>query len=104
MAQGPSQSSPYTPWVNFFYVTFALILGAYFCFAAIQGNYGVLRRGEVLAEKQALEAQLQQLRTDVAIMENKTQRLSDEYLDLDLLDQQARDVLGMIRRDEIVIE
>jgi len=29
--------------------------------------------------------------------------LSDEFLDLDLLDQQARDVLGMIRADEIVI-
>jgi cell division protein FtsB len=36
-------------------------------------------------------------------MENLTHRLSDSYLDLDLLDQQARDVLGMIRADEIVI-
>jgi cell division protein FtsB len=36
-------------------------------------------------------------------MENLTTRLSDNYLDLDLLDQQARDVLGMIRADEIVI-
>jgi cell division protein FtsB len=36
-------------------------------------------------------------------MENLTMRLSDNFLDLDLLDQQARDVLGMIRADEIVI-
>ena len=36
-------------------------------------------------------------------MENLTRRLSDNYLDLDLLDQQARSVLGMIRADEIVI-
>ena len=36
-------------------------------------------------------------------MENLTRRLSDTYLDLDLLDEQARDVLGMVRADEIVI-
>lgn len=36
-------------------------------------------------------------------MENLTKRLSDEYLDLDLLDEQARDVLGLLRGDEIVI-
>jgi cell division protein FtsB len=36
-------------------------------------------------------------------MENLTHRLSDTYLDLDLLDQQARDVLGLLRSDEIVI-
>ena len=36
-------------------------------------------------------------------MENLTHRLSDDFLDLDLLDQQARDVLGLLRSDEIVI-
>jgi len=29
--------------------------------------------------------------------------VSDTYLDLDLLDEQARDVLGMVRADELVI-
>jgi cell division protein FtsB len=36
-------------------------------------------------------------------MQNLTHRLSDTYLDLDLLDQQARDVLGYMRSDEIAI-
>ena len=40
---------------------------------------------------------------DVARMETLTRRMSDAYLDLDLLDQQARDVLGMIRPDDLVI-
>jgi len=51
------------------------------------------------------------LRQDLAVytdsvtrMENKTLRLSDSYLDLDLLDQQVREVLGMVRADEIVIQ
>jgi cell division protein FtsB len=72
-------------------------------FAAVQGDYGVFRRGEVLSEKRALEAELLELEIEVAQMENLTRRLSDDYLDLDLLDQQARDVLGLIRADEIVI-
>jgi cell division protein FtsB len=36
-------------------------------------------------------------------MENLTRRLSDQYLDLDLLDERARNVLGYIRSDEIVV-
>ncbi len=36
-------------------------------------------------------------------MTNLTTRLSDHYLDLDLLDEQLRDVLGYVRADEIVI-
>lgn len=81
----------------------AILLGLYFTFAAVQGDYGVFRRGEVLSEKRALEAELILVQQDVAALENLTHRLSDDYLDLDLLDQQARDVLGLIRADEIVI-
>ena len=85
------------------YVLGAVLLGLYFTFAAVQGDYGVFRRAEVMAEKRALEAELATLSQEVARMENLTHRLSDSYLDLDLLDEQARDVLGLIRADELVI-
>ena len=51
------------------------------------------------------QAQIEELLTlaTAALAENKTHRLSDDFLDLDLLDQQARDVLGMVRADEVVI-
>ncbi|MGB4112334.1 MAG: septum formation initiator family protein [Yoonia sp.] len=81
----------------------AILLGLYFTFAAVQGDYGVFRRSEILAEKRALEDELVLVQAEVTRMENLTHRLSDTYLDLDLLDQQARDVLGLIRADEIVI-
>ena len=80
-----------------------IMLGLYFTFAAVQGDYGLFKRMEVNAEEAALTAELAALETRVAQMENLTMRLSDKFLDLDLLDQQARDVLGMIRSDEIVI-
>lgn len=78
-------------------------LGAYFTFAAVQGDYGLFRRAEIEAETRGLQAELDKLDAKVVRMENLTKRLSDTYLDLDLLDQQARDVLGMLRTDEIVI-
>lgn len=78
-------------------------VGAYFIFAAVQGDYGVFRRAEIVVETRELEAELAELRIEVARMENLTRRLSDTYLDLDLLDERTRDMLGMIRTDEIVV-
>ena len=81
----------------------AFALGLYFTFAAVQGDYGLFRRAEIAAEARDLQAQLTKVQAEVARMENLTTRLSDDYLDLDLLDEQVRSVLGMIRTDEVVI-
>ncbi|MCH2066866.1 FtsB family cell division protein [Shimia sp.] len=96
-----SSTKPALGALAFFGIAFTLAI--YFTFAAVQGDYGLFRRVEILAEKQQLEAELALAQAEVAHMENLTRRLSDSYLDLDLLDQQARDVLGMIRADELVI-
>jgi cell division protein FtsB len=85
----------------FFAIAFALSL--YFTFAAVQGDFGLFRRAEITAESQDLRLKLAAVEAEVARMENLTRRLSDDYLDLDLLDERARVVLGMIRSDEIVI-
>ncbi|MEM1428794.1 MAG: septum formation initiator family protein [Pseudomonadota bacterium] len=80
-----------------------LTLSGYFTFAAVQGDYGLFRRIEIEAETRRLEAERQALLAEVARMENLTRRLSDDFLDLDLLDERARDMLGLLRHDEIVI-
>ena len=86
-------------------IYFALMftLGAYFTFAAVQGDYGVFRRVEIRAEAAGLAVERDKLAVQLAEMQNLTHRLSDDYLDLDLLDQQTRDVLGYMRADEIAI-
>lgn len=81
----------------------AVLLGGSFGFAALQGDYGLLRRIQIQSEKQTLIAERDRLRLETARMENLTYRLSDSYLDLDLLDEQARSVLGFMRSDEIAI-
>ncbi|AOZ69279.1 septum formation initiator precursor [Rhodobacter xanthinilyticus] len=87
----------------FIFASVAFVLGAYFTFAAVQGSYGVFRRVQIDAEIKDRTAERDALRAEVDRMANLTRRLSDQYLDLDLLDERAREVLGTIRRDEIVI-
>ena len=96
-----SRKKPALGVFTFFAVSFSL--GIYFTFAAVQGDFGLFRRAEVLADAKTLEAQLVDLQAQVATLENLSLRLSDTYLDLDLLDEQARQVLGLLRSDEIVI-
>ena len=81
----------------------AIGLGGYFTFAAVQGDYGVFRRAQIHAEAEALTAERDRLAAELVELQNRTHRLSDAYLDLDLLDEQVRDVLGYIRADEVVI-
>jgi cell division protein FtsB len=92
------------PGVGFaIYVMVLVTLGMYFAFASIQGDFGLFRRVQVEAETRALVAERDRLAEEVAALRNKTIRLSDTWLDVELLDQQARDVLGMVRADEIVL-
>lgn len=78
-------------------------LGIYFTFASVQGDYGLFRRVQIEAETQSLIHERDALSVEIAALSNKTRRLSDNYMDLDLLDEQARQVLGMVRADEVVL-
>lgn len=85
----------------FFVLTLAL--GLYFAFAAVQGPSGILRRIQIEAETAELATERDRLQADVSEMQNLTRRLSDEYLDIELLDERAREVLGLVRGDEIIL-
>ena len=85
------------------FFTVTLGLGLYFTFAAVQGDYGLFRRAEIEQKTHQLIVELAETKAEIARMENLTRRLSDRYLDLDLLDEQSRRILGVIRPDEIVI-
>lgn len=84
-------------------VALALLMGLYFTFAAVQGDHGLFRRVQVNAEIDQLRAERDQLQAELAQLRNLTHRLSDRWLDLDLLDERARDVLGLMRPDEVAL-
>lgn len=77
--------------------------GAYFTFAAVQGDYGLFRRVRIEAEISDLNTQKARLAAEIAQLENRSHRISDDFLDLDLLDEQARQILGAVRADEIIL-
>jgi cell division protein FtsB len=78
-----------------------LLLGIVnFGWHAIQGEYGVFALIQAEADIRALEASLAEIEAERERMENLVSRLSPGYLDLDLLDERARAVLGYMRPDE----
>jgi len=85
------------------YLALATTLGFYFTFAAVQGDYGVFRQAQIKGEAEVLTEERDELLAELGELKNLTHRLSDSYLDIDLLDEQVRSVLGYVRADEIVI-
>ena len=84
---------------------FSLILFAcaYYAFAAIQGDRGLINQIKLRDQLSVMDLELEELQTEVAFLKNKTKRISDHYLDLDLLDEMARNMLGYIRSDELIL-
>jgi len=80
-----------------------MVMGGSFVVAAVQGEFGVMRRVELNAEAAALRMERDVLQAELKRIENLNLRLSDSYLDIDLLDERARIVLGYLRADEVVI-
>lgn len=78
-------------------------LMSYLSFAALQGEYGLFRLFQIEAEENRLRAELEDIRLQSSAIANKTRRLSGDRIDLDLLDEQGRKVLGLGRPDEIII-
>ena len=74
----------------------------YFSITALYGEYGLF----ILFKKQIEEEHLleynSKLEMELRQWENLTKRISSDYLDLDLLDEQARKILRVARSDEAI--
>lgn len=96
-----------SPWAENIIATgfglFVFLICAYFFFAATKGPHGLYEKGRIEASEIVKTKELAALVELRQNAENMTRRMSDTALDLDLLDEQARAVLGMMRNDEIII-
>ena len=79
------------------------ILCFYFIIASFKGEFGVSSKYQLLAKEKVLEKELKFINEKNKAIKNKIRRLSDTALDLELLDQQARKILGMIGEDELIV-
>jgi cell division protein FtsB len=87
--------------VLFFLVSLALLL--YLAFAALHSEYGLIRLVQIEEREARLQEELAELRAARAAIASKTAQLSGDRPDLDLLDERARQVLGLGRPDELLI-
>ncbi len=99
-----NESGKYRNIVGYLASVGVVALVAYFSYSAIQGPYGMLTLFKIETKEARLQEQLDKLVGQRLAAQNRAHRLSDKYLDLDLLDEQARKVLGFIRGDEIIIQ
>ena len=79
------------------------ILSFYFIIASFKGEFGVSAKYELLAKEKVLTKELSILIDESNVIKNKIRRLSDTSLDLELLDEQARKILGMIGEEELIV-
>ena len=84
-------------------VTVILAVGIYFSIQFMQSKYALFSSVQVNDDVVELQQELDYWNAKIKQMENLTRRLSDNYLDLELLDERARKVLGYIREDEVII-
>ena len=88
--------------INFSLFVCLLFFLSYFSYVAIFGNNGLKSYIDLEFEIIELNNNFKSLEKVMHELELKTSKLSNN-LDLDLLDQQSRSVLGLIRNDEIMI-
>ncbi len=76
---------------------------AVFGHSALQGEHGLgaLRQAETL--ERDLTAELAGIADERRALANLVGRMGQDNLDLDLLDERARKILGYVRREELVI-
>ncbi|MCY4261385.1 MAG: septum formation initiator family protein [Rhodobacteraceae bacterium] len=76
---------------------------AFFLYASFFGQHGLITQVTVRDELVVLQKDHARIQSEVEAMRNKTRRVSNDYLDLDLLDELARDLLGYIRVGEVIV-
>ena len=81
---------------------FLVLVMFYLCFHAVSGERGVFALFKETRKLDKIQSELAEVKAQHDALEHKVHLLSDNSLDLDLLDEQARRVLGMAGKDEIV--
>ena len=80
----------------------ALVVG-YFAYHSMKGDHGLNAYIKLTGELAKAEEVLQERRIKREVIEHRTNLLRPDKLDLDILDERARDVLNLLNGNERVI-
>ena len=79
------------------------LLAVYFSYHLVQGERGLIAYLQLKAQVTASQAELETLRAEKSRLARRVRLLRPDSLDPDLLDEQARRMLGFAHPDELVI-
>lgn len=88
------------------YAWFPVLAGcscAYFYYHAIEGRFGLEQSAVYDTKIAELTSQLQTLSAEHAMLEARTSALRNGTLERDMIDEQARRMLGLSRANELVL-
>ena len=79
------------------------LLAVYFSYHLVQGEHGFIAYLQLKVQVAASQAELDVLRAEKSRLAHRVRLLRPDSLDPDLLDEQARRMLGFAHPDELVI-
>ncbi|HEX6959473.1 MAG TPA: septum formation initiator family protein [Ferrovibrio sp.] len=82
-------------------ICFAAI--AYFCYHAVEGEHGINAYTRLTMQIQETKAALAEVTAERKILERRVELLRADGLDADMLEEQSRRVLGMVKDGDLVI-
>lgn len=75
----------------------------YLCFHAVSGDRGIIAWFKAKHQLEALEIELAEAKKQREVLSKRVDLLSGSEIDHDMLDEQARRVLGFARHNEVVV-
>lgn len=76
---------------------------AYFGYHAVQGDYGLLSWWRLSGQLEELEVEASATLEERERMERRVNLLKPSAIDRDMLDERARETLGLIHPDEVIL-
>ena len=83
-----------------------LAMGAgilYLASSAVTGDQGLAKWSELQRRELALQSELEVATQERDLLEHRATKLKSAELDLDLVDERARELLGYARSDEVIL-
>jgi cell division protein FtsB len=82
---------------------FAAVISGYFAFHAVQGDRGVFAYAELTEQVRDARIKLAEAHAQREALQSDVSRLNRDNLDLNLLEERVRAVLGMVDDDDMLI-
>lgn len=83
--------------------TLAVSVFAYFAYHAVEGDRGLLAWIQLTKDVSTAQTELDKVTHVREVLEHQTDLMKSDSIDPDMLDERARSILGVVRKDDVII-